>query len=95
MSINIQIRSIILFFTLGNYLYLAYYFLKYKIKKEKYLYIVFPLMTLLFMIILYNSNSGKIHLYFIIVMLIGILFSKVCVNITKKIIYKWNNNLKK
>ena len=94
MSINTQINTLILFFTFGNYIYIAYYVLK-KVKKEILVYAVLPLMMLIFMIILYNSNNGIIHSYFIAIMLLGILFSQLCVNQFKKIIINWKKLLKK
>jgi len=77
MSLDKQIISIIAFFIFGNLIYFNYnYFTKKKIFKT---YLSTIILTFIFMSILYHLTNGQIHPYFIIVFILGILFSKLCV----------------
>lgn len=95
MTIDTQIKTLILFFTFGNYIYFAFYISHYFLKKDLLIYPITTIMTLAFMIILYNFNNGYMHVYFILTMLIGILFSKVCVKRLKFIVFKLKSIMNK
>lgn len=86
MSIEILLISFAYFFALG----LAFggiYALRI-VKKDKTFLIIFPLLTLLFMYLLYNINRGRVHIYFIAFFLLGIFISKVFVNLIKNKLIK-------
>ena len=95
MTIFTQIKTILLFFAFGNSLYIAHFISHHILKKELLIYSIVTFMTLIFMIILYNSNNGQIHFYFIISMFIGVILSKICVNKTQKYIFELKSTLKK
>lgn len=82
MSIDIQLISFAYFFLLGI-VFGGIYALRI-IKKDKTFIVIYPLLTVLFMFLLYNINRGRVHIYFITVFLIGIAISKVFVNSVKK-----------
>ena len=95
MTINTQLKSFLLFFVFGIILYIINHILHYIIKKSKLIYLVLPMFTIVFMIVLYNINSGKIHIYFIAIMILGILFSKISVKQAKNIIFKLKSHIYK
>jgi len=77
MNLDKQIISIIAFFIFGNFLYFNYnYFTKKKVVK---IYFSTIILTFIFMAILYHLTNGLVHPYFVIVFILGILFSKLCV----------------
>lgn len=81
MKINIQLISFILFFMFGITLFLTYELL---CKKKPYRsYLILPIMTILFLYVLYFKNGGIVHPYFIISLILGIIISKVAVKKAK------------
>lgn len=89
MNIIIQIKSIIIFYIYGFALFICYKYLKSKIPKILFI-IILPVLTVLFMIYLYYQNNGRVHIYFVLMMLIGIFSSKVCVKVIKNILKRLN-----
>lgn len=93
MSLDKQIISIIAFFVFGIFLYLNYnYFTKKKIVKT---YLSTIILTCIFMFILYHLTNGFVHPYFIIVFILGILFSKICVKHIKIRVLKLKKHILK
>lgn len=91
MKIDIQIISLLYFFVFGFLIYIIRIF----VKKKIMIYISNILLTLVFLYGLFNINDGIIHPYFIMFYILGIIFSKICVNNVKnKIIYLLSKNTK-
>lgn len=86
MSIETQLLSFAYFFALGL-TFGGIYYLRI-VKKDKTFLIIFPLLTLLFMYLLYNINRGRVHIYFVAFFLLGIFISKVFVNLIKNKLIK-------
>ncbi len=84
MSIIIQLKSFAIFFSYGLVLYLINYLCNIKKNKAWLVSIIFPSLTGIFMFFLYKQNNGIVHIYFIAIMILGIILSKVTV---KKVIY--------
>lgn len=95
MSITIQIQSFFLFFILGFILYMFYAISKKRNIKISIYYLFIIMLTFLFMILLYRINYGKIHIYFILMIIIGILVSKKSVKYLNKLINKLKFKTKK
>lgn len=94
MSIEIQIKEFIYFLMFGNLLYIIYYIIRKKHKSLIVLYFVYPPLTVLYILMfIYKLNSGKIHLYFIIMMCGGMYMSKICVKLLKNYIQKLKKKL--
>lgn len=85
MTIDIQLISFIYFFVFGIIIEVIYEFITKKYKKISY--IVNSILTIIFMYCLFHINNGKIHPYFIITYLLGILICKICVKLLKKYIH--------
>lgn len=84
MTIDLQLKSIVAYFALGMILYYTYFFTKQKNKKV-IIYITSIIITAIFIYISYNLNSGQAHIYFIIVLVVGTIFSKISVKYIKKL----------
>lgn len=91
MKIDIQIISLLYFFVFGFLIYIIRIF----VKKKIMIYISNILLTLVFLYGLFNINDGIIHPYFIMFYILGIIFSKICVNNVKnKMIVLLSKNTK-
>lgn len=85
MSIDIQLKSFTLFFIFGIIVNLLYTILLIKKTKFIWYYIIFPFISFVLIPILYIVNKGKFHPYFILILIIGYIFSKVSVKKIKKL----------
>lgn len=79
MNITTQLETFLIFYIYGIIQYVIYYILKRMTKAIWIISVVFPITTILFMIYLYFHNNGQIHIYFFLMMIIGIMTSKVYV----------------
>lgn len=84
MTIDLQLKSIVAYFALGMILYYTYYFTKQK-NKKLIIYGTNIVITASFIYITYHLNSGRTHIYFIIALVIGTIFSKISVKYIKKL----------
>lgn len=83
MSVTVQIHSFLAFFLYGAIIVIIYdLFLK---KKPIKTYLFMIASAFLFMYILYHINGGILHPYFFIILFISCIFSKMCVNLFKKL----------
>lgn len=87
MNINTQLLSFTSFFIYGLILYIIYFLMQKSPFNVRLCYLILPLSTIIFMVVLYKINLGIVHPYFIITMLFGVLCSKVIVN-KLKIVFK-------
>lgn len=93
MSIDIQLISFLIFFLYGVLMTVVY--LCILRTKKIWCYPTFVMMTIIFMIVLYNVNGGIIHPYFITFLIIGIMASKVFVKFIKKLFRKLKQKWKR
>jgi len=75
MNIDIQIKSLFLFYFLGFVLSFLYEIFKILNINFKLLYIIIPFLFIIFLIICFFVNGGIIHIYFL-----GLLFISILVN---------------
>ena len=81
MNVHIQLVSFLTFFIFGFLLMLTYEIF---LRKRSYLcYLFFPMLTIVFMSVLYHINDGKVHTYFVGTFILGIIISKICVKFLK------------
>lgn len=82
MNVSTQLTSFYLFFLFGLTLIIIFeLFLR---KKQYFCYLYFPILTLAFTLILFHFNNGKIHPYFFILFLLGLLVGKIIILILKQ-----------
>ncbi len=83
MNIIIQIECLLLFLIFGFIMFWIYYLIHYHSKRTYIYYAVITLLTVTHIFILYNINFGKIHIYFVFMILLGILLGKGSVKFLK------------
>lgn len=93
MKIETQLASFLAFFVFGLILGLLNGTV---LKNSKTLFYICTIaLTFFFMFALYNINGGKVHPYFLVIFIIGILLSKVAVKYCKKVLHQLKSKCKR
>ncbi len=95
MSIETQLSTFMAFFVLGFTLYLIYTIIIKLNINRLWIYLIFLTISILFMKVIYNLNGGNIHVYFILMMFLGTIFSKYSVNYIINLLKKLINFFKR